>query len=204
MFPSPLQCPRYLSQADVHNDFEPWKNVGSTLKEKIQNMEDIWTILCLLCLANNEEFVFSESELEMEHRHLTFWRDLTIQYLQPPGKMRPASLPQNTVPFLCRKATHFRETVRGRKKRSFWWHSALFLVLAHYCPQWLQVERKTYLPLRCNGCWLHCLSGGNIFSVITTPVHSQPRSFQFLEYFKTHFYLIWNTSLKVFQENCWW
>lgn len=163
MFPSLLQCPRYLSQADVHNDFEPWKNVGSTLKEKIQNMEDIWTILCLLSLANNEEFVFSESELEMEHRHLTFWRDLSIQYLQPLGKMRPASLPQNTVPFLCRKATHFCETVRGRKKRSFWWHSALFLVLAHYCPQWLQDERKTYLPLRWNGCWLHCLSGGNIF-----------------------------------------
>lgn len=94
---------QYLSQADVHHYFEPWKNVGFVLKEKIQNMGDIWTILCFLCLASNEEFVFSESELELEHRHLTLWRDLAIQYLQPLGKMRPASLPQDTVPFYVEK-----------------------------------------------------------------------------------------------------
>lgn len=118
IFPSLLQCPRYLSQADVHHYFEPWKNVGFTLKEKIQNMEDIWTILCLLCLASNEEFVFSESELELEHRHLTFWKDLTLQNLQPLGKMKPASSLQKAALFLCRKATHFCETQEERRDLS--------------------------------------------------------------------------------------
>lgn len=132
-------------------------------------MEDIWTILCLLCLASNEEFVFSESELEQEQRHLTFWKDLTIQNLQAQGKTRPVSLPQRNLLLFCRKESFFCETVRERKKRSFWWYSTHFLVQAHCFTQWLKEKRQTQLPSRCNGFWLHCLSGDNACSIIITP-----------------------------------
>lgn len=117
---SPLSCnvPDILAKQMFTIILSHGKNVGFTLKEKIQNMEDIWTILCLLGLASKEEFVFSESELELEHRHLMFWRDLTIQYLQPLGELRFVFLLQNTVLFLCRKAAHFCETQEERRDLS--------------------------------------------------------------------------------------
>lgn len=125
-------------------------------------MEEIWTILCLLCLASNEEYVFSESELELEQRHLTFWRDLTIQNLQAQEKMRPVSLPQRNVLLFCRKGSLFCKTARERKKRSSWWYFIHSLIQVHYFAQWLKKKTQTQLSSRCNGFWLHCLSGDNV------------------------------------------
>lgn len=80
-------------------------------------MSELFSVCFVLQAMRN--LFFSESELELEQRHLTFWRDLTIQKLQALGKTRATSLPQRNVLLFCRKESLFCETVRERKKRSF-------------------------------------------------------------------------------------